>query len=156
MKKHSITINPDLRLAELWRKADEQDTYDMDRQTYFQECADAGLEIKQPLPNQLFLDFDSDKQYENFLILSKVLERNLAESVDVKVYPSKSGLPHRHAIVSLPWRLSGEWERLAWQAALGSDPVRELLSCVRNLNGEEWPTIFAEPKGDSDVQTPGS
>lgn len=35
-------------------------------------------------------------------------------------------------------------QRIAWQAALGSDPVRELLSAIRHYKGDPHPTLFVE------------
>lgn len=67
----------------------------------------------------------------------------------VPSYPGPNELqldiPARHIRIQLPWELT-DWERIAWQAALGSDPVRELLSCLRLRKGDAHPTMLIEPK----------
>lgn len=59
--------------------------------------------------------------------------------------PSKSGLPHRHITITFDFDLT-QWQRLAFQAALGSDTKRECLGCIMTLAGDEHPTLFLEHK----------
>jgi hypothetical protein len=50
---------------------------------------------------------------------------------DIRIEPSRSGLPKRHITVTLVDPVS-QIERLALQAMLGSDRVRELLGYVQH------------------------
>jgi hypothetical protein len=59
--------------------------------------------------------------------------------------PSRGGLPKRHITVYLGRAISS-LERLALQAMLGSDRIRELLGFVRLQRGELHPTLFFERK----------
>jgi hypothetical protein len=63
----------------------------------------------------------------------------------IKSTPSRSGLPKRHLIVRLNRPVSNA-ERIALQAALGSDPVREILGIVRVQHNDPHPTLFLESK----------
>lgn len=56
---------------------------------------------------------------------------------------SKSGGAHYYMKCRKP--LSWEF-RVVIQTALGSDPVREILSCVRSMKGGEYPTVLFETK----------
>ena len=60
------------------------------------------------------------------------------------VRPSPSGRPGRHHVVVTMPRPVSPMERIALQAILGSDPIREMLSWFRIERGIEEPTIFFE------------
>lgn len=62
---------------------------------------------------------------------------------DLLVTPSKSGGEKQHIRVFLPFNVEPV-ERIALQAALGSDGVRELLSLRRVRGDDPHPTLFAE------------
>lgn len=110
------------------------------------ETVAAGYEVRFPEKNQLFIDIDTEAQYDTFLKMVQVLTNNNRGIVKIEVSPSKSGLPKQHAVVTLDCGLTG-LERVTLQACLGSDPVREYLSYVRILRGVETPTIFQEAPG---------
>lgn len=59
----------------------------------------------------------------------------------VSCLPSRSGLPHRHVILRANCDLSPA-ERIALQACLGSDLVREFLSFLRYIQGGEGTTFY--------------
>ncbi len=116
------------------------------REQWVAERLAEGLQVYYPAPNQLFVDLDSDQAYEDFLILSEMMARNLGlmgMEANVWVEPSRSGLPHRHVRVTLPFNVTPA-ERIAWQAGLGGDPKHALLSMFRLHKGDQTPTIFVE------------
>lgn len=104
------------------------------------------FEVILPKPNQFFIDIDDEKQRETVEYrlqeLSKEYELTYTTSI------SKSGLPHQHIIVSFDREFT-QIERLLWQAALGDDPKRVLVSFCHMLNGEENVTRFFEKKKKS-------
>lgn len=60
--------------------------------------------------------------------------------------PSRSGAPgKRHITLALNRKLTSV-ERILFQALLGSDRKRELLSYIRVLNSDPEPTLFFERK----------
>lgn len=127
----------------------ECEEYQLDetREEFIERMKKAGFIVVEPKSNELFIDIDSDEQYQSFEKNFQVLQREY-KSVHVSYdKPSKSGLPRRHIIVQMPWRLR-DIERIAWQGALGSDPMRELISCIRLKRDCPKPIIFIEkPEG---------
>lgn len=121
-------------------EAQEQETYGRE---LAQDKADRlGLRCVFPADNELQIDLDDDESYEKFmdqLELFRDLGYYAADSIKV----SKSGLPHRHATVTLDFKPT-LWQRIALQTALGSDCKRELLSCDAALDAVEQPTAFFE------------
>lgn len=96
------------------------------------------------------IDIDTEEQYTIFVEMSACLIRNWqaispAPQPTVEEHLSRSGYPRRHITVTLPFNVE-PWQRVAFQAAMGSDPFRELLSCVRLLRGDDKPTLFVEKK----------
>lgn len=118
--------------------------YEESSEEFIKRIEDEGFKVVYPKSNELFIDIDSEKQLETF---NSHFNRLHNEFNDMKriYYPSKSGFPRTHIIVTMPFNMSN-LERIAWQAVLGSDPVRELLSMIRLTNGLEHPTLFCEPK----------
>ena len=114
-------------------------------------AADNNLKIIYPADNELFIDMDSEQAHTLFLDQVEVL-RQVIEVTHVNVYPSRSGLPNRHAIVTvrLPKNRGVnrgvliEMERLALQTMLGSDRRCELLRYVRYCFKDPHPTLFLE------------
>lgn len=130
------------QLPELHLK--EEDAYDVNkaREVYLEECKAKGLKIVLPASNELQVDLDTEAHCQTFFEQIAVLQREYPET-SFLLKPSKNGLPGRHATVTIPWEV-GDWERIAFQAALGSDPMRELLSAIRLLRGDIHPTLFVE------------
>lgn len=113
----------------------------------FEKASDEGCVVVTPKNDEIFIDIDSDHQYKLFKSRLERFNRNVTDPLEiVKDNPSKSGLPRRHVVVKSPFELS-HWSRVALQAALGSDGVRELLSCCRIVMGDKIPTLFIEPSG---------
>lgn len=103
-------------------------------------AAEKGCVVRIPGPRELFLDIDSEDANANFDRLLKALLAGFVQRVDRA--PSPSGSPgHEHIVVTLNRDLKGDTERVLLQAALGSDPMRELLSWRRIENGSDSASV---------------
>lgn len=104
-----------------------------------------GCSVVGATDEQLFVDIDTEAQFNIFKYQIKLLKRHFWFEKDYKVTPSKQGLPHRHITIKLmsPLPLLA---RIALQACLGSDPTREMLSVRRALDNEENVVLFFEKK----------
>lgn len=124
-----------------------------------QEWAEiCNCEVVKAKPNQLFIDIDTKAQYETFKLMFHLFDKHFflipyggyeGKKQKWEEHPSKQGLPHRHIVVTL----NGEQSlitRIAMQAVLSSDPMREMLSIRRALNCEENVVVFFEPKVEKD------
>ena len=110
-------------------------------------AAKRGLVVVLPQERELFVDIDNDAQWQTFLkVIEKLTNTELAASWDAT--PSASGLPHRHVRVQLT-RSVKPIERIALQALLGSDPIREWCSYERLAAGHVSPTRFFERKSEA-------
>jgi hypothetical protein len=114
----------------------------VDRESYIVQMKIGGFFVIFPEPNELFIDIDTDDDYALYADQYKILIRDIGV-VDNRESISRNGLPGRHVTITLPFEVS-DVERIAWQAALGSDPKRELLSMVRYQRGVKHPTLFVE------------
>lgn len=127
-----------------------EDDYDLDvneaRLEYIKRMEAQGFKAIFPKPNELFIDIDEKVQYDTFNIQIKRLQRNLQDPVPFSMHISRNGLPGRHIIVRLPFEINNHAERIAYQASLGSDPIRELLSLLRIQRGDQIPIMFIEDK----------
>lgn len=112
-----------------------------------------GLKAVLPGHTQLLLDIDNDADHA---WMTEQIACMAAVGFTVEIlsdHPSKSGLPRRHVYIDLSMELSAT-ERIAWQACLGSDRRRELLSMLRVKHRDisRPPTVlfervdFEEPK----------
>jgi len=124
--------------------------YALTREAMLALVAKENLDIVYPKDNELFLDLDSDAAHTLFLNQLSML-RNFMYVINVEIRASKSGLPNRHAIVTLNVKVS-EAERLALQAALGSDRRCEILRYKLYSEGDPQPTLFLEKKNDYEVR----
>jgi len=89
----------------------------------------AGGEVIKPANDEIFLDIDTEEDYLEFR--SRLL-RIKKWVKDEKIYQSKSGLPHRHIVIRMSFPVNN-WQRIAIQLALNSDPTKEFLSLKRIL-----------------------
>ena len=115
------------------------------REAYLARVRAEGFVVVLPEENQLQLDIDSVEHYRNFLHAAEVIMRNwpFACAIEIEDHPSSSGFPRRHITLTLPVSVE-PWQRIALQAALGSDPIRELLSATRLMRGDIHPTLFVK------------
>jgi len=114
---------------------------------YIAQCKSEGLDVVIPKENELFIDIDSDVQYNRFLDAMLCLVYNFPGVDITRNTPSRRKEEGRHIVVTMPFDMTST-ERVAFQAALQSDPVRELLSLMRiRTGGGTSPTLFVEKKG---------
>jgi hypothetical protein len=116
---------------------------DTERLKFVKEMQAQGFVVLEPDEEELLIDCDTEEHFKMFLEQLTILERNLGLEIPYKDWESRGGPPGKHISVLMPFQLSPQ-ERIAWQAALGSDPKRELLSLIRLRNGDALPTILVE------------
>lgn len=140
---------------------DMGEAYDFEKaRAEFIKAAEArGDQIVVPQPNQLQIDIDSETAMDLFIDRWASFSGEISEEYDgwtptFVAIPSGSGLPHQHVTVTLPFEVS-VWERIAWQAVLGSDLLREFMSALRAHRNDDMPTLFTEP-GPSSSSGPES
>lgn len=93
--------------------------------------------------NTLLVDLDTPEAFAQWdRVLPKVREHFGIEKIEA--WHSKSG--NRHAAITLS-RPQPVAVRLALQASLGSDGVREVLGLKRSENGCEEPSALFRPHG---------
>lgn len=89
------------------------------------------------------LDFDQPDLPPGFLPNLEILEQAVRQTVQFTTTNSRSG--NKRVIVHLPFAMP-IFERIAWQAALGSDPKREALHLLAVLRDEKSPIVLVMPK----------
>jgi len=113
------------------------------------------LKIVHPQHNELQIDIDNEDQYNSFrhvwpmfkAIAYNVLDR---QTVRYKMKPSKSNdgkgenKYRYHITVPLAGDIYDDMERIALQAILQSDPIRELLNFSRHKNNNKPNILFLE------------
>lgn len=120
--------------------------YGQTRKDYYAELESKGMVVVTPKPNQIFIDIDTEEQYNRYNVMFGIVSKNIASVFKVYDEPSPSNKPfHRHIIIELPFDVS-EMERLVYQAVLGSDSIKEFLSLLRIYAGELPATLLAEKK----------
>lgn len=95
-----------------------------------------------PAEDELQIDLDSEEDHKRYNHAAEIFFRYIAP-VDIKTATSSSGEGRCHITIKLPFKAS-LWQRLALQAALGSDHIREILSCIQLLEGDNNPILFKE------------
>lgn len=107
---------------------------------YVHRMGELGYEVITPAVDQLLVDIDDQESLDRFY---KIIDRIAIDYPSIRfiVTASNSGLPHAHAVVRMPWAIT-DVERIAWQAILGSDPIREFLSLKRVYNNESPATLL--------------
>lgn len=161
MSEENVVLSPTEQLLEALRsgdsslkemeqqKSDSLDTYDLGISAE-NAAAAINCHVVRPEPNQLQLDIDSEEAYE--IYQKRIFEYGTHSklSLDVECHTSKGGFPNKHITITVndldgnP-HIFGEWERLALQFALGSDPIRETLNSWRLLTGNDNPSRLFEP-----------
>jgi len=104
------------------------------------KAAETGRSVVTPNHDQLFIDLDSEEALDTFRSQMEIFQRS--EHMIWQVHPSKTP-GHYHAKVTLRRFVVG-FERVALQAALGSDRKRELLAILQAKDGMPGPNVFFE------------
>lgn len=104
-----------------------------------------GLTLVKPGPDEVFVDLDSRDDIEQFTHRFALMLK-LWPTATVRFTDSVSGKPWRkHAYVTVPELAPvGEHERIALQAALNSDPFREMLAIYHGRAGYIHTSVFFE------------
>ena len=104
-----------------------------------------GQVIRLPEKNELFVDIDTKEQLQHFhRMLPRLAKHEDRLWLDFVCTPSRSGGDRLHVVVKLPRDVMSDLERIALQAILGSDPVRELISIARVKFENPHPSVFFE------------
>lgn len=110
------------------------------------------MRILYPNHDEIFIDIDSDHAFtmlkERVAKLINCIECFGYANIEKPfwtVYPSKSGLPHRHVILKFEGSYFDTWQRIALQFMLGSDYIKEALSTMEMMVGVKKPVYFFEP-----------
>jgi hypothetical protein len=125
-------------------KLEQETNYDEDTIAAIKAAAAKGFYTVLPADNQLQIDIDSEAglaQFDKFRDLIKQQEH--WDVLTAITTPSKEA-GHFHITVTLKDNVT-PLERIALQAILGSDPLREFLSLVGILKeNRSFPTLFFE------------
>ena len=108
------------------------------------KAKEGNLDIVFPKSNELQIDIDNEHSYQVFKNQIVILRKYISVT-NIEEHESKGGLPGRHITVTL-FKDVTMIERLALQAMLGSDRIRELLGYIRYDRKEPRPTCFFERK----------
>lgn len=112
-----------------------------DSRDAFVYAKEQGLDVRYPMANELFVDIDDEHSQkvfdENYLLIEG--------TTGLSATPSRRKENGRHIIVTLNRNVT-PIERIALQAALGSDPRREAHSLRRYFAGDPLPTLFFEKR----------
>ena len=125
---------------------EREDGYtELDRRETLTKLKEEDLIFVIPNDYQLQIDIDSEEAYEEFLKRFKDFKRHF-QITRLEMHPSKSGLPKRHITIDMVYSMTAT-ERVALQACLGSDHVRELNNIRRIQNDNIYPIALFEKKG---------
>lgn len=104
----------------------------------------AGKQVIKGAPNLLLLDFDSADAHAAYLIsgVRKMVHTTFGFLSEASWPSSTAG--HMHVAVTLTTALSAQ-ARSALQAALGSDPYREVLAILGTQEGVTDPHLLFRP-----------
>ena len=123
--------------------------YTLDNTNFLNEIRENGkFEIVEPDDFTLLLDIDDIIHFEIYERVLGNLLRHIELQENPVIYFSISGPPKCHVILKLHLPLSVE-ERIALQAILGSDPIKELYSLLRVRQGIKCPVFLLRQKEDS-------
>ncbi len=105
-----------------------------------------GQIVVHPLPTDLLIDIDTNEDRRHCYHMLAIMDACGYRTTVLSDAPSKSGDEHRHIYVRCDRVLTPE-QRIALQAACGSDRKRELLSMLRTWGGTRPPTLLFEAPG---------
>jgi hypothetical protein len=110
------------------------------------------MDLVQPKPNEVFVDLDNEAAQCGFAARWNDFVR-VYPNATVQYTTSKSGNLHAYVTVPELDPLTMP-ERIAMQAALGSDPLREMIALNHHRGGYEYASVFFEVKGTIRRDTP--
>lgn len=117
------------------------------------KAARLGLELVLPADNELFIDLDTLEAIDEFKIrFGDFTSINTFKHAKVQYTTSANG--NTHVIVTLPDEKFTVLERIALQAALGSDPIREMIDVDNQRDGYEFVSVLFEKPGTTRRDTP--
>ncbi len=108
------------------------------------EALENNLAVVYPEDNQLQVDIDSDDAMNIFWAMLPIVQKYYGAIVE-SITASRSGFPKQHVTLRVTVPLN-PFERIALQACLGSDRVREVLGVVQAMQGDPHPTLFLEKR----------
>ncbi len=128
------------------RKDTEKEDRDYDFWTIksehaFKEAGNHGYVVVLPEENQLLIDIDSPEALAVYEKNLPKFQMHVAVVLNEERKASRNG--NTHIYVTLDRNVDTA-ERVMFQAFLGSDQTRELLSYVRIINDDPNPTLFIE------------
>lgn len=115
------------------------------------KAARLGLDLVRPADDELFIDLDSSEMVAEFLEKLRFF-RDLYEVTSVQWTRSKGG--NWHAYVRVRDVIFDRTERVALQAALGSDPAREMIAIMHLNVGYDYENVFFEKPGVAKTDVP--
>lgn len=112
----------------------------------------SNYEVVVAAPNQIMIDYDALTVPERFNKVGDILRKRFPDKgIECRATRSKGG--NVHMVVTLPEPIS-DTERIAWQAAFGSDPIREALSLVSISRNVKNPVLLFMPKDRGALEEP--
>lgn len=108
------------------------------------EAAERRMFIRVPKDHELFLDIDDKAQFATFEAQLEMIRSFGVDPIVKEKTPSRGGADHWHVVLEMPFTMTPV-TRVLWQALLGSDLRREMLSALALHYGQSTqPTMFFE------------
>lgn len=124
------------------RKEYQMNSTEPSSQTAEAKAEATGMKIIYPESNQLQIDIDTPHAMSIFRTMEPLINK-FYKIIYTEVKNSKSGYPKQHVTVTMENPVTN-FERIAIQACVGSDRVREFLGVVQERNNDPHPTLFLE------------
>jgi hypothetical protein len=107
-------------------------------------AAKENLAVVYPGEDEVLIDIDNEHSFQVYLKHKYVIAKHLGV-LSENVQPSRNKKEGRHVTLKMKSPVT-ELERIAIQACLGSDRMRETLGFIQYKNGDPHPTLFLEKK----------
>ena len=102
------------------------------------------LTVVYPGDDEVLIDIDNEHSFQVYMKHMQVISKHLG-ILSENVQPSRNKKEGRHVTLRMKSPVT-ELERIAIQACLGSDRMRETLGFIQYKNGDPHPTLFLEKK----------
>ena len=106
-----------------------------------------GMAVRHANAKTLLMDLDDPIAIERFRRFMPKLDELFGAKV-TEEYESRSGAGHLHVVIEMDEPFPAAF-RIALQAVMGSDPLREFLSLRRLANGVEEPSRLFRKRSDA-------